>query len=570
MAAKKRGENRVVSPELPEPTAGTLVPDAASTSVDHGEVQYPAMSQRRAPAAVGLDAAKRVACNTIEQAHLAAACSDQNALEQIGDQTGLLAAVLLNSYDAIWVHDFTGRICVWNKGAERMYGYTEAEALQINTEVLAPAEARAVAQGIWRRIQGGEPVEPYEIRRTTKDGRIIDAWVTATLLTDLAGHPRAVAHIERDITALKRSRSELEREVERRTASLREQQERLRAILNAPADAIITIRHNGVIESVNPAAERIFGYSANAMIGQNVKMLMPAPYSGEHDQYLARYLETGEKRVIGTSRDVMARRSDGSLFPVDLAISEIESLGLFTAILRDITIRKELEIEVQEVAAEEQRRIGNDLHDQLGQELTALGLLGESLAQSVEACSPQDAEMARKVARTAKELLGQIHVISRGLIAFEVDARGLPGALAELASHVSSRSGVRCTFDFDPAITLAKDIADSTARHVLLIAREACTNSLRHGGAKNVDIRLSLDGPSIVLSVADDGIGLPRNFHEGLGLRIMRNRSRLIQGRLSLDVVKPHGTVVTCTFAKEIGDEGEHDWSNSRAGADRR
>jgi two-component system CheB/CheR fusion protein len=483
--------------------------------------------------------------------------TDVTQLKLASEKAGLLATVLLDSYDAIWVHDFAGRITVWNKGAERMFGYSEAEALAMSAAALMPEEAWAQMHEIWQRLQEGERVGPYEVDRITKGSRKIDAWVTATLLFDEAGHPTAIAHTERDITDLKRARIALEQEVERRTASLREKEERLRAILNAPDDGIITIRHDGRIESVNPAAERMFGYTALEMIGQNVKMLMPAPYYREHDEYLARYSRTGEKRIIGMSREVMARRNDGSLFPIDLAVSEVESLGLYTAILRDITLRKELELEVQEIAAEEQRRIGTDLHDQLGQELTALGLLGESLAQSVEAQSPADSAMARKIARSAKALLGQIHGISRGLIGFELDALGLPAALSELASSVSASPDVHCTFECDPAIARPPDIPDSTARHLLLIAREACTNSLRHARAENIVIRLSLDGPFAVLRITDNGVGLPDKFTEGLGLRIMRTRSRIIQGRLSLDRLDPHGTVVTCTFAKEFADEEE-------------
>jgi len=477
--------------------------------------------------------------------------TDVTEIKQASQPLGLLATVLLDSNDAIWVHDFEGQIRVWNRGAELLYGYSEAEALAMGAGELASDEAELDTRGIWQRLRKGELVGPFEAPRLTKDGRTIDVWVTATVLTDKSGQPYAIAKTERDITELKRARVELEREVERRTASLREKEERLRAILNAPDDAIITIRHDGAIESVNAAAQRLFGYTAEAMIGQNVNILMPAPYHVEHDGYIARYLGTGEKRILGIRREVMARRGDGSLFPVDLAVNEVEQLGLFTGIIRDITIRKNLEREVQEVAAEEQRRIGTDLHDQLGQELTALGLLADSLSRSVEQRSPADADMARKVARGAKALLGQIHIISSGLVGMEFDAEELPAALADLASSISSGSDVRFTVSCDPAIALPGDITKATARHLFLIAREACTNSLRHGGAKTIDISLSAHGPLIVLSIADDGVGIPDPIPEGVGLRIMRNRSRIIQARLSLDRIEPHGTLLTCTLAKQ-------------------
>src|SRR5262249_35609349 len=159
--------------------------------------------------------------------------------------------------------------------------------------------------------------------------------------------------------------------------ALRDRQARLQAILNTAADAIITIDHRGIIQSVNSAAEHMFGYAAAEMIGQNVKMLMPAPYREAHDGYLARYLQTGEKHILGINREVEARRKDGSVFPADLAVSEIEHLKLFTGIHRDLTERKQLEREVVEAASLEQRRIGQDLHDSVAQELTALNLLAK-------------------------------------------------------------------------------------------------------------------------------------------------------------------------------------------------
>jgi signal transduction histidine kinase len=120
------------------------------------------------------------------------------------------------------------------------------------------------------------------------------------------------------------------------------------------------------------------------MVGQNVTLLMASPHREAHDAYMARYLQTGEKHILGISREVEARRKDGSVFSTDLAVSEIEHLKLFTGIHRDLTERKQLEREVVEVASLEQRRIGQDLHDSVAQELTALNLLAKDLAESLE------------------------------------------------------------------------------------------------------------------------------------------------------------------------------------------
>jgi PAS domain S-box-containing protein len=333
--------------------------------------------------------------------------------------------------------------------------------------------------------------------------------------------------------------------------SLRESRERLRAVVQTAVDAIITIDERGIIDSVNPAAEKIFGYSAGEMIGQNVKMLMPFPYWGEHDGYVARYLQTGEKRIIGIGREVQGRRKDGSTFPVDLAVSEFhdQTRHMFTGVLRDISARKQLEREVLEVATLEQWRIGQELHDRTGQELTALGLLAEGLVEALAKSSPAEAALATKIAEGLKRVLGQVRALSRGLIPVEVDAAGLMAALAELASRTSELHGVNCTFDCREPV-LVED--NQKATHLYRIAREAVTNALKHSRAKNITISLEGDAQSVVLRIRDDGIGFPPEpeVTKGMGLKIMHYRAGLINARLAVGPAEPVGTLVTCTIPK--------------------
>ena len=126
-----------------------------------------------------------------------------------------------------------------------------------------------------------------------------------------------------------------------------------RAVVEASVDVIAVIDERGLIESINPAVERMFGYAADELIGRNISMLMPEPYRGEHDGYLRRYRETGERRIIGIGREVSARRKDGSTFPVHVAVSEIHEGGRrrFAGILRDISDVKEAERRVREQEA---------------------------------------------------------------------------------------------------------------------------------------------------------------------------------------------------------------------------
>ncbi len=345
---------------------------------------------------------------------------------------------------------------------------------------------------------------------------------------------------------LKTVNVELERQVAERTQSLREREERLQAILNTATDAVITIDRRGIIQSVNPATERMFGYAAAEMIGQNATILMPSPYREEHDGYLARYLRTGEKRIIGIGREVEARRKDGTIFPVDLAVSEIEHLKIFTGIIRDSTRRKELEREVLEIAALEQRRIGQELHDDVSQHLTGLRMLADALAQQLTMETSPHREMAAKVASGLDQVGQQARALSMGLVPVDVRGDGLQSALEDLAARTTEQAGIACTLDGPAAVALPA----FTATHLLRIAQEAVHNALRHAKARNITLSLVRRGADLVLSIRDDGVGIPLPADEtkGLGIRLMRNRASLVGGSLVIGAADGCGTVVTCAL----------------------
>ena len=142
-------------------------------------------------------------------------------------------------------------------------------------------------------------------------------------------------------------------------AALREREARTRAILENTVEAIITIDEQGLIESFNPAAERMFAYPAAEVIGHNVRMLMPSPYREEHDGYLEHYRRTGEKRIIGIGREVVGQCKDGATFPMELTISEVRfgDQRLFTGIVRDITERRRIETELRQARDELEQRV---------------------------------------------------------------------------------------------------------------------------------------------------------------------------------------------------------------------
>jgi diguanylate cyclase (GGDEF)-like protein/PAS domain S-box-containing protein len=180
---------------------------------------------------------------------------------------------------------------------------------------------------------------------------------------------------------------------------LEEREAGLRAVLETAADAILTIDERGVVQSLNPAAERLFGYSAAEMIGRNVSRLMPSPFDREHDAYIARYMATGTRRVIGIGRQVQGRRKDGAVFPLDLSVSEVHVQGrrLFTGIARDVSERL--------AAAEALRRANADLSgkvrelEQRSREISLLGQMGAlfQAAQTAEEAHAIIADFARRL-----------------------------------------------------------------------------------------------------------------------------------------------------------------------------
>jgi two-component system sensor kinase FixL len=332
----------------------------------------------------------------------------------------------------------------------------------------------------------------------------------------------------------------------------RETAERLRAILQTAVEGIITIDERGVIESLNPAAERIFGYAAAELIGRNVSVLMPTPYREEHDTYLSNYRRTGHARIIGIGREVLGQRKDGTVFPIDLSVSEVKlhNRRLFTGFVRDITERKRLEQEILEISNREQRRIGQDLHDGLGQELAGIHLMAEVLEQNLKK-SKRDAVQAGKIAEHVRQAITHTRMLARGLSPVELEANGLMSALQELAKHTQALFQISCRFECSSPV-LVRDNAAAT--HLFRIAQEAVNNAVKHSRASRITIQLRLDGQSGRLSITDNGTGLqePPPDHSGMGLRIMKYRADVIGAALKLENSPGGGTLVGCTFSARL------------------
>ena len=267
----------------------------------------------------------------------------RDARTQPGDDAArTLAAIVESSDDAIIAKDLNGIIVSWNRGAERMYGYSAAEAIGRPIQLIVPPAFVAELLGILERIKAGEAVRNLDTVRVTKDGRLIDVSLSLSPIRDHADNTIGVSAIARDVT---QRREDLQQ--------LQDSEARLRSILESAVDGIVVIDSRGRIETFNPAAERLFGYTASEVAGQNVNVLMPSPHHEEHDRYMANYLSTGVAKIIGIGREVIGRRKDGTTFPLHLSVGEMVVGGerKFTGLLHDLTGRVKVEEQLREQAA---------------------------------------------------------------------------------------------------------------------------------------------------------------------------------------------------------------------------
>lgn len=338
---------------------------------------------------------------------------------------------------------------------------------------------------------------------------------------------------------------------------LRDGAERMRAVVTTLVDGVITIDQRGSIDSLNPAAERLFGYTAGELAGRNVNVLMPEPYQSEHDAYLANYLRTGKAQIIGIGREVVGRRKDGTVFPMELAVSELQVGGcrMFTGVVRDITERRRLEREILEAGADEQQRIGQDLHDGLCQQLTGIAFAIEVLSKKLVARSAPEAASIGKVGELVDQAITQARGLARGLQPVTLEANGLVSALEELAAKIEEMFQVSCLFVCDGPC-LVHD--NGVATHLFRIAQEGVSNAVKHGKARTVFIDLADSGNELRLAVRDDGIGITGTSDgKGIGFHTMAYRARIIGGTLSVRPGERGGTVVSCVLRGKRDDDGQ-------------
>jgi PAS domain S-box-containing protein len=310
----------------------------------------------------------------------------------------------------------------------------------------------------------------------------------------------------------------------------------------------------------------MFGYADEDMVGHNIMLLLPSPYGEDRDGHLRIFVEVGERNVTTNVREVFGRRIDGSTFPVEVSVTEVEQSQIFTCVIHDISERKQLQSHVLEIAGNEQRRIGLELHDGIGQELTGLALHAGSLVELLrtvdyykedrfrevdggDASLAKARELAARISTRLNETNRHVRHLAHGIMPVQIEPEGLQTALEELATSIDLQGAVDCQFECFDSIRV---LNNSVATHLYCIAQEAVNNALKHSHGDEITISLRNQGDCVVLEIRDNGIGIEAAKDQqaqpshGMGLRTMQYRCATVSGTFRVDTRREIGTAIIC------------------------
>jgi two-component system sensor kinase FixL len=356
----------------------------------------------------------------------------------------------------------------------------------------------------------------------------------------------------------------------------------LQSILDTVPEAMIVIDEHGNMQSFSSAAERLFGCRAAEAIGQNIKTLMPSPYRENHDGYLQRYMNTGERRIIGIGRVVVGQRKDGSTFPMELAVGEMKSgdQRFFTGFIRDLTERQQTEARLQELQSElvhisrltAMGEMASTLAHELNQPLSAIANYLKGSRRLLEGASDEkSAAMRDALDKAADQAMRAGHIIRRlrDFVARGESERRVE-SITKLVEEASALAlvgvkdlGIRVQFQFNPEIDLV--IADRVqVQQVVLNLIRNAMDAMETSQTRDLIVAIApADGGQVRISVTDSGSGISPEIAEqlfqpfittkrhgmGVGLSISRAIVEAHNGRIWVEPNPTGGTIFHFTLA---------------------
>ena len=375
-------------------------------------------------------------------------------------------------------------------------------------------------------------------RVLARDGRVVWFHCDARMVRKPDGQPWFIHGVAFDISDLKDTERDLQQE--RNVVS---------AILDTVGALVTVLDAEGCIVRFNRACELTTGYSLDEVRGKHIWDFFLQPEEVERSRVIMEQLNAdllpqdyqshwvtrhGTSRLIAWSCSMLPGNGETPNYIIASGI--------------DITEREQLQRALLEISAREQRRIGQDLHDGLGQHLTGIAFMAKVHESKLAEKQLADASDAAKIVRLVNEAIHKARELARGLLPVVPDAQGLMSALQLRATEIEDLFGISCRFACEPVVLIHDDAA---ATHLYHIAQEAVNNAIKHGRAREILIRLAHENDCGTLIVSDDGIGIPedRGSGQGMGLHIMSYRAGMIGGRLEVRPNAPGtGTSVTCVF----------------------
>ncbi len=477
-----------------------------------------------------------------------------------GDEARL-DAIVQSAMDAIITVDSRQRIVLFNAAAEQVFGCSKADAIGSQLERFIP-----------ERFRGAHHAHVEQFARTGNTSRRMGLqsalWalradgsefpIEASISHARAGGQHLLTVILRDIT----ERTSAARELVLAREEVRSSERHLDAIVQSAMDSIITVDADQQIVLFNFAAEKMFGCSAAEALGSSLDRFIPQRLREGHHAHVERFARTGEtSRRMGVRSVLSALRADGTEFPIEASISQATVGGkkLLTVILHDITQRtraeerarlaaeelRELSLAMIEVREAERTRIARELHDELGQVLTALKMDVELFSSKIPPERVDLVEHAASMNRLLDSTVATTRRISSDLRPLVLDDLGLGAAAEWLVDGLAQRASIACDLKVDPACA---ELGEPHASTLFRVMQESLTNVARHARATRVTVRLSRENGEAVLTVADNGIGMnpdARVKPDSFGLRGIRERMLLLGGTLTIAVNPAGGTIVS-------------------------
>jgi PAS domain S-box-containing protein len=450
------------------------------------------------------------------------------ALDELKQSQEMLQMVAAGTGDWLYLVDADRRVqflnrCMRSMPMEQVIG-------QRLDEIAEPRDQESLRIAIQRVLDTGEPVD-VELGSDVSEGRFFDARIRAVRTGGkITG---AVINVT-EIT-------------DRRAATqLRETQARMFELLH---EGVVVIDTENTIRMANPAFERMFGFLPGGAVDTVLGALIAEPHGVRRDQLERQLLAAFSGPPSLAPVEVKCRRRDGSTFDAACVatLTHLNGANHRLAVFTDVTERRQLEREILEIAGREQLRIGSDLHDGLGQDLTGVALMLRSVVAQLRKENSSARADVEDIISLVNGAIESTRAMARGLAPVGADRGGLIAGLQSMAVRGMERYGTRAHFSTSLREPLTLD--DAAATHLYRIAQEAFTNAIRHGRVTQVTIDLATAEGTLTLSVQDNGRGFDeRNAsNNGLGLKLMRYRAQMLGGDVTIANNPGGGVVVRCT-----------------------